>query len=184
MRNLFFLKGESCSNLLFQYPCKDTNCEYLAKRTVAIYDNASIVKPDWFKEKGAEVVVNPSDEEMKNAKIAVLMPNYELDYYDVLDYYIIHLQKLIRSMKDKHNFKHIIVVLPSKSDEFSTDLSRLAHYAVCGLIKGLGKAYARKSLYVNGIILNECNPNTFLKERILYLASDNSCNTVGQIYKL
>lgn len=184
MKNIYLLKEESCRDYLFRYPCKDANSNHLAKRIVAIYDNNNIVKAEWFVKYGAEVIVNPSDEEMSKAKIAIVMPNYGNSYYDVLDYYVQHLQKLARSMKLKHNFKHIIVVLPPKSDEYDTELPRMAHYAIYGLIKGLGKMYAQYSLFVNGIILNDENPLKYLQDRLLYLASDNSCNTVGQIFKL
>ena len=183
MRNIF-IQLDTCSNHLFKYPCKDPNGKHLEKRTVAIYGSDSVVQPGWFTEYGAEVIVNPSDEEMNKAKIAVLMPNYGQDYYEVLDYYVHHLQKLVRSMKDMHNFKHIIVVLPARSDEYSTELPRMAYYAVYGLIKGLGKTYAKNSLFINGIILNEEDPQKFLKDRVVYLSSDNSCNMVGQIFKL
>lgn len=184
MRNIYFCQVKTCSDRLFGYPCKDPNSHYLEKRMVVVYDNSSILKTDWFLEYGAEVAFNPSDEMMTNAKIAIVMPNNGHDYYEVLDYYIHLLQKLVRSMKSKHNFKHIVVVLPPKSDEYSTDYVRMAHYAVYGLIKGLGKMYAPYSLFVNGIILNGSDQLKFLKERILYLASDNSCNTVGQVFKL
>lgn len=184
MKNIYFFQNESCSDNLFKYPCKDPNSKHLEKRTVAVYDNYSIVKAEWFTELGAEVLMNPSDDDMLKAKIAVVMPNNGKAYYEVLDYYIQILQKLVRSMKSKHNFKHIIVVLPAKSDEYSTDLSRMAHYAVYGLIKGLGKMYAPFGLTVNGIILNEEEPTKFFQERVVYLASDNSCNTIGQIFKL
>lgn len=184
MKSIYFFQKDTCRDHLFEYPCKDPNSKHLGKRTVAIYDSGSVVKPEWFTEYGAEVITNPSDEDMIKAKIAVLMPNYGKDYYEVVDYYVLHLQKLVRSMKNKHNFKHIIVVLPPKSDEYSTELTRMAHYAVFGLIKGLGKIYAKNSLFVNGIILCAEDSLKFLQERLVYLASDNSCNTVGQIFKL
>lgn len=183
MRNIF-LKEESFSDSLFLYPYKDPNGSCLEKRVVAIYDKRSIIKEQWFSAKGADTMLNPSDDFMEKAKIAVIMPNYGEDYYEVLDYYIALLQKLVRSMKRKHNFKHIVVVLPPRSDEYCTDYSGIAHYAVYGLIKGLGKKYAPYGLIVNGIILNEEDPTKHLQERILYLASDNSCNTIGQIFKL
>lgn len=184
MKSIYLFQKETCLDHLFKYPCKDPNGKHLERRTVAIYDSGSVIQPEWFTEYGAEVIFNPSDDEMTKAKIAVVMPNYGKDYYEVLDYYVHHLQKLVRSMKDKHNFKHIIVVLPPKSDEYSTELPRMAHYAVYGLIKGLGKMYAQYSLFVNGIILNDEDPLKYLQDRLLYLASDNSCNTVGQIFKL
>lgn len=184
MKNFYFFKIESCSDHLFRYPCKDPNGSYLEKRTVAVYDSSSIVKAEWFTECGAEVLINPSDEDMSKAKIAIVMPNNGKGYYEVLDYYIQTLQKLVSSMKLKHNFKHIVVVLPARSDEYSTDFTRMAHYAVYGLIKGLGKMYAPFSLIVNGIILNEEEPIKYLQERVLYLVSDNSCNTIGQVFKL
>lgn len=180
----FFIQLDTCSNHLFKYPCKNPNGKHLENRTVVIYDNEFIVKAGWFREYGADTIVNPNDEEYKQAKIAVVMPNNGHDYYEVLDYYIHTLQKLVLSMKSKHNFKHLIVVLPPKSDEYSTELPKMAHYSIYGLIKGLGKMYAPYSLFVNGIILNEDDPIKNLQERILYLASDNSCNTVGQIFKL
>ncbi len=184
MRNFYLFKSESCSDNLLKYPCREPNGLFLENRTVAIFDTFDIVNPIWFSKYGADVIVNPSDEEMTKAKIAVLMPNYGKDYYEVLDYYVHHLQKLVRSMKGKHNYKHVIVVLPAGADIYSTELPSLAHYAVSGLIKGLGKLYAPFNLYVNGIILNESDTQKYLQEYILYLASDNSCNTVGQIIKL
>lgn len=185
MKKLYFFQKEFCPSQLFKYPCKDPNGKHLARRTVVVYDNYSLIPAEWFKEYGAdEVIINPSEEEMKEAKIAIVMPNNGMDYYEVLDYYFHTIQRLVCSMKLKHNFKHIIVVLPPKSDTYSTELPRMAHYAVCGLIKGLGKLYAVHSLFVNGIILNDEDPQRFLRERIVYLASDNSCNTVGQIFVL
>lgn len=185
MRVIRFIQKENCSNQLFKYPYKDPNGFFLEKRTVAIYGNNSLIDACWFKDCGAEeVLINPSYEEMTKAKVGVVMPNGGIGYYEVLDYYIITLQKMICSMKSKHNYKHIIVILPPRADEYSCELSRMAHYAVLGLIKGLGKMYAQNGLFVNGIILNNENPLKYLKERIVYLASDNSCNTVGQIFKL
>lgn len=185
MKSIYLYQKDYCPDALFKYPCKDPNGKHLERRTVAIYDKNSIIDSEWFKNCGAaDVLINPSDEEMANAKIAVVMPNDGKDYYEVLDYYIHTLQKLVRSMKSKHNFKHIIVVLPANSDEYSIELSRMAHYSVYGLIKGLGKIYAQNSLFVNGIILNQDDPLKFLQDHVVYLASDNSCNTVGQIFKL
>lgn len=184
MKKIQLISEESCHDSLFTYPCKDANSKHLDKRTVAVYDRNSIIAPSWFKEVGAEVLINPSADEMSKAKIAVVMPNNRTGYYEVLDYYIHTIQMLVRSMKSKHNFKHIVVVLPAHANEYSPDYTRMAHYAVCGLIKGLGKTYAVNNLYVNGIILNENDPLKNLKDRVIYLASDNSCNTVGQIFKL
>lgn len=184
MKKLCLFQIDTCHNQLFKYPCKDPNSNHLENRTVAIYDKSSTIREEWFTEYGAEVVSNPSDEQMTKAKIAIVMPNDGNSYYDVLDYYIPILQKLVRSMKSKHNFKHIVVVLPAKSDEYSTDYVRMAHYAVYGLIKGLGKMYAKYSLFVNGLILNDLDPMKNLKDHLIYLSSDNSCNTIGQIFKL
>lgn len=184
MKTIQLLSRESCPDSLFTYPCKDANSKHLNKRTVVIYDHNNVIDSAWFTEYGAEVMLNPNDDEMSKAKIAVVMPNNGTGYYEVLDYYIQTLQKLVRSMKNKHNFKHIVVVLPAHSEEYSTDYARMAHYAVYGLIKGLGKTYAVNNLYVNGIILNGSDPFRNLKDYLLYLASDNSCNTVGQIFKL
>lgn len=185
MKSVYLYQKEYCPDDLFKYPCKDPNGKHLERRTVVIYDNKSMIDPDWFYDCGAaDVMINPGDEEMAKAKIAVVMPNDGKDYYGVLDYYVHTLQKLVRSMKSKHNFKHIIVVLPAKSDEYSSELTRMAYYAVYGLIKGLGKMYAANRLLVNGVILDESEPLRFLRERVVYLASDNSCNTVGQVFKL
>lgn len=183
MRKIY-LKEDKWSDHLFRYPCKDPNSRQLENRTAAIFDTNNIIKPEWLSDFGAEVVMNPSDDELSKAKIAIVMPNNARDYYGVLDYYIQLLQKLVRNMKSKHNFKHIIMVLPPKSDECSTELHRMALYSVYGLVKGLGKMYAQNCLYVNGIILNSEDPAKYLQDRIVYLASDNSCNTIGQVFKL
>ena len=184
MRSVYFFYNDSCSDHLFRYPCKDPNSKHLEKRIVAIFDKSSTIRPEWFTKYGADVIVNPSDDELKKVKIVVVMPNNATGYYDILDYYVHLLQKVVRLLKTKHNYKHIIVVLPADSDEYSTELSRMAYYAVYGLVKGLGKLYAPYSLFVNGVILNRTNPTNNLEGRITYLASDNSCNTIGQIFKL
>lgn len=184
MKNIFFFKKDFCQDHLFTYPCKDSNSKYLEKQTVAIFDDSSTIQSEWFIKNGAEVLLNPSNGVMTKVKIAVVMPNKCKDYYGVLDYYIHLLQKLVNSMKSKHEFRHLIVVLPAKSDECCTEFARMAHYAIYGLIKGLGKMYAPYGLLVNGLILNEIDITKNLEEWILYLASDNSCNTVGQVFKL
>lgn len=187
MKRIDFCVKESCSDALFSYPCVDANSKHLSKRITSIYGEDRIIQNDWIKELGGTIA--ETEEEKAKAKIAIVCPNKisklgEDLYYEVLDYYIETLQFLVSNMKSKHNFKHIVVILPSKSDETSTEFDRMAYYAIYGLVKGLGKTYAQYNLYVNGIILNSLDPNLYLKERIQYLISDNSCNTVGQIFKL
>ncbi|MBQ7222294.1 MAG: hypothetical protein IJS02_02375, partial [Bacteroidales bacterium] len=101
MKNIYFIKTESYPDSLFVYPCKDSNGNHLANRTVAIFDGENTVKAEWFTGHGALTVVNPDDEEMAKAEVAVVMPNYGRSYYEVLDYYFQILQKLVRSMKEK-----------------------------------------------------------------------------------
>ena len=189
MKSFHLFHKEVCPEELLVYPCKDANIKPLVRRTASIFTSEPLVQAEWMKELGAEVFVNPSDDEVTKTKIAIVLPNEitqtdESAYYEVLDYYFLILQKLVHLMKDKHNFKHIIVLLPAHSNEFSTSYSRMAYYAIYGLIQGLGRLYAAKNLFVNGIIMNENNPQKNLKERIQYLSADNSCNTVGQVFIL
>lgn len=60
----------------------------------------------------------------------------------------------------------------------------MAYYAITGLVAGLGKMYAPRSIFVNSVILND-NLDIFLvSDWIAYLVSDNSNNIVGQNIKL
>lgn len=191
MKNIYILKVEECSESLLTYPCKDPNSLPLDSQTVVLCDKCKIIKSEWLKELGATVYVKDEldGEKVDNCSIGIITPETfmksgEEVFHEVLDFYISTIQVFIKHLKNLQNIKHLIVILPARSDEYSTEFSRMAYYAIYGLIRGLGKMYATNNLYVNGIILNEKDPLKNLKERIQYLASNNSCNTVGQIFKL
>ena len=74
---------------------------------------------------------------------------------------------MVHRMSDQPTtFNHLLFVLPPYADEYSCELDRMAYYAITGLVAGLGKMYAPRSIFVN------------------YLVSDNSNNIVGQNIKL
>ena len=78
----------------------------------------------------------------------------------------------------------IAFVLPPYADEYSCELDRMAYYAITGLVAGLGKMYAPRSIFVNSVILNDDLDIFLVSDWIAYLVSDNSNNIVGQNIKL
>ena len=188
MKN-FRIKVDGCKDSMFDYPCVDANSNYLLGKKISIITSNEIVDPSWFEGVGAMVLINPENKDTSFTNVGIVMPcsvisDNEEGYYQVMDYYIQTLQLFVHKQKTLPGFKHLIVVLPAKSDEYSTSLIRMAYYAVYGLVKGLGKMYGPYGLFVNGIILNENNPQKNLQDRLLLMASDNSCNIIGQVFKL
>ena len=92
---------------------------------------------------------------------------------------------MVHRMSDQPTtFNHLLFVLPPYADEYSCELDRMDYYDITGLVSGLGKMYAPRSIFVNSVILND-NLDIFLvSDWIAYLVSDNSNNIVGQNIKL
>ena len=134
--------------------------------------------------------MNPSRNETSFSNVGIIAPNTygqdtEDSYFDILNYYIEHLQLLIHKQKGIAGFKHILVVLPAESDKCSTKLNKMAFYSIYGLIKGLGEMYAQYGLYINGLMLpTESVVENQTNMWIRFLATDNSNNIVGQVIKI
>lgn len=183
------ISTDGCADYLFDYPCIDSNDKYLKGKKISLFTSGNDICQSWFIEKGGMVFQNPQDRDVSFTNIGIVCPNVvnhdtENDYFEILNYYVEKLQLLVHKMKGLNGFKHLIVVLPSCSNECSTSYTRMAYYAIYGLIKGLGKIYAPYGLFINGIVLNKVDKQLYLKDRVLYLSSDNSCNTVGQVFVL
>jgi len=188
MKNII-LEIEHCDNQLLQYPCVDSNDFFLIDKKISLFSNDDLIDSSWFENKGAKVNKNPSDKESSFSNIGIVCPlqnseDSEKGYYSVFDYYIKKIQLLIHKQKGTPGFKHLIIVLPSQSDECGFSYDRMAYYALSGLVKGLAKIYGENSIFINGIILNDNNNIDSLRQVILYLSSDNSNNTVGQLFKI
>jgi hypothetical protein len=190
MRNIRFFSIDRCRDDLFNYPCIDSNGLVFADKRICIFDEESLINPDIFSKAGGTVFINPSNKETSFSNVGIIAPNTrgqdtEDSYFDILNYYIEHLQLLIHKQKGLAGFKHILVVLPVESDKCSTKLNKMAFYSVYGLIKGLGEMYARYGLYINGLILPT---DTVVKNKtdiwIKFLTMDNSNNIVGQVIKI
>lgn len=181
MKNYTFFKTDYFEEKLFDYPCVDANTEYLKGNKATFIGCEGYVDISAFEKKGAQILNNHS----ADSSICVVAPPIvtkedEAAYYDILDYYVLTIQKAVNNMLNRDGFNHLVVLLPCESDKTSTDLKRMAYYAVFGLVKGLALRYAPKGLFVNGIVMSE-KPNVEqITEWALYLSSNNSNNTVGQ----
>lgn len=189
MKNIHFITTDGCNDKLFNYPCVNSNSQFLQGKKVCVFDNYDIVEESWFTDLGGMFFLNPSNDDISFANIGVIAPvipseDSEEGYYEIIDYYVEKLQLLIHKQKGSGGFNHILVLLPSHSDECSTSLCRMAYYAIYGLIKGLGETNAKYGIFINGIILGEDNNQDLLKQWTIFLCSDNTNNIVGQIIKL
>lgn len=189
MKNIHFITIDGCNDMLFNYPYIDSNSRYLQGKTICAFDNNQIIKESWFTELGGAIYTNPLNDETSFADVGIITPvmpseDSEEGYYEIIDYYVEKLQLLIHRQKSSDVFNHILVILPSHSDECSTSLRRMAYYAIYGLIKGLGETNAQYGVFINGIILGEDNNQDLLKQWTTFLCSDNANNIIGQIIKL
>lgn len=191
MRIFRFFQINTVKDKLFEYPCVDSNSAFLSGKKVCLFNATDFVNVEKFIDLGAEVVINPSYEQLIKVRCAVLsFPrlNNQDDgrdlYYEILDYYIHNLKHLIYKMQNSEGFSHLLVVLPKYSNQYCSTLRGMAYYAIYGLIKGLGKVYAPQGVFVNGILYDEMTEKSLLNEWITYILSDNANNIVGQIIEV
>ena len=165
------LNVENYNEHLFHYPCINPIGKYLENKIVwVLNDNESNTKYlRSIVEAGAKIE-NILEIDLLcsvfTPEIAIVFPPKQLtdnvpsgdtqeEYYRIMEHYI-----------------HFC------------ELDRMAYYAITGLVAGLGKMYAPRSIFVNSVILND-NLDIFLvSDWIAYLVSDNSNNIVGQNIKL
>ena len=195
------LNVENYNELLFHYPCINPIGKYLENKIVwVLNDNESNTKYlRSIVEAGAKIE-NILEIDLLcsvfTPEIAIVFPPKQLtdnvpsgdtqeEYYRIMEHYIHFSQMMVHRMSDQPTtFNHLLFVLPPYADEYSCELDRMAYYAITGLVAGLGKMYAPRSIFVNSVILND-NLDIFLvSDWIAYLVSDNSNNIVGQNIKL
>ena len=186
MKNFKFYQKEVVNDKLFEYPCVDSNGKYLDGRKTLLFNSVGYIDASKLEELGAEVYIDPNNDEMSFPRIGVIAPvetkeTNEKAYYHILDYYIHTLQTIIHKMGASKGYNHIVVLLPSGANQCHSDLEGMAYYAVYGLIQGLGAMYAPIGIFINGIVLSETNNVKLTTDWIAFLASDNACNMVGQV---
>ena len=159
------LNVENYNEHLFHYPCINPIGKYLENKIVWVL-NDNVFPP-------------------KQLTDNVPSGDTQEEYYRIMEHYIHFSQMMVHRMSDQPTtFNHLLFVLPPYADEYSCELDRMAYYAITGLVAGLGKMYAPRSIFVNSVILND-NLDIFLvSDWIAYLVSDNSNNIVGQNIKL
>ena len=189
MKSIRLYVKDSCSDKMFEYPCFNSNTNFLGGKKVSVFGDNCEGIVDYLKLYNAVVTLNPSNKETSFSQIGIVLPkgaadNTEEGYYQILDYYVETLQLLIHEQSGVDEFTHIVVVLPPHSDEIGISFIKMAYYAVYGLIKGLGEINAPRRVFINGIILNEETNESILKDWIRLLSSNNSNNIIGQVIKL
>lgn len=178
-----------CSDKMFEYPCFNSNTNFLDGKKISVFGNNSEDIVAYLKRNNANVTSNPSNKDTSFSQIGIVLPqkvteDTEIGYYKILDYYVETLQLLIHKLTGVGEFTHIVVLLPPHSDEIGTTFLQMAYYAVYGLVKGLGEINAPRRVFINGIIPSENTEKDILYKWICLLSSNNSNNIVGQVIKL
>jgi NAD(P)-dependent dehydrogenase (short-subunit alcohol dehydrogenase family) len=76
---------------------------------------------------------------------------------------------------------NIVFVLPPNAVTPSVEYYRMGVFAVIGLIKGLALQYAPQGIVINGIVLGEQKMYQAIAEWVIFLASGNSRNIIGEL---
>ena len=189
------LETQTFLDTLFEYPMVDPNTDYLRGKTIAVItDDIDKWSPclESIRAKGSTLISASQDDNEKKIYGGIIFPptindyaNSTDAYYKILEHYIFNAQYLIKRMNNnRESFKHVLIVLPAHSDEYSTELDGMAYYAVYGLVKGLGELYGPNAIFVNGLMLNESDSFEMASEWASFLISTNANNIIGEIIKI
>ncbi len=189
MNNYRLYVKDACSDKMFEYPCFNSNTNFLEGKKVSVFGDECEDIVSYLKRLNANVTLNPSNKETSFSQIGLVFPKIvnedtDVGYYQTLDYYVETLQLLIHKLSGIDEFTHIVVILPFHSDEIGSNLLQMANYAVGGLVKGLGEINAPRHVFINGIIPSESTRKEMLNNWVRFLSSNNSNNIVGQLFKL
>ena len=189
MKNYSLYIRDICSDKMFEYPCFNSNINFLKGKKVSVFGDNYDCIVDFFKSYEASVTPNPDNKGTSFTQIGVVLPkniseDTEQGYYQILDYYVETLQLLIHKMTGVDEFTHIVVILPYHADEIGSSFIQMANYAVYGLVKGLGELNAPRRIFINGIIPSENTTKESLNNWVRFLSSNNANNVVGQVIKL
>jgi hypothetical protein len=201
MKEYTFIKKDSYNELLFRYPCvspvgkymegssvwvlndNELNNRYLVDAITSGIKTKTLHKMEYIHNEPtpqAAIIFPPSCKEQEDPKCY-----YEEEYYRIMNHYIHFTQMMVHKMSGVGNeFHHLLFVLPPNANQYSAKLRGMAYYALNGLVEGLGKMYAPKGIFVNGLILNNEVDEQLTSEWITFLISNNSNNIVGQNIKL
>jgi hypothetical protein len=194
MKKVYDIKGtfRDYPDSLFNYPCVDPNTTFLTDKNVYIFENNTtgfghnlVVM---CKDKGARIC------DSLNCDIDILVINTPFlkttetiqtgeAYFDVLFHYIKPVQQVLPVMLKKKWGQIVFVLLPEALVP-SVEYTGNAAFAVGGIVQGLALEYARKGIVVNGVVLGESPDFDVAAEWILFLASGNARNIVGEIIDL
>jgi hypothetical protein len=175
---------------LFSYPCVDPNTPFLKGKNVMVFQDKSNLLGEQIKRhctvRGAYI----SDTLNENIDILVInvpfikhddKENDKEKYYEVLFHYIKPAQKAIPFLIGGG---HIVFVLPSYAMIPSVNYDQIAAFAVVGLIKGLAMKYASAGIVINGIVLGDNEDYDAIAEWVVFLASGNAKNIIGELIVL
>jgi hypothetical protein len=175
---------------LFDYPCVDPNGAVLLGKKIHIVDDGAIPMQriaESCKAKGAELHTTfnkESDVLIINSPSMAQTENINEDaYFDILFHYIRPVRKVLPYMLDK-NRGNIIFILTAKALTPSVEYSRIAEFTAAGLLKGLAQQYAGKGIVINGVAMNEKTDRDIAAKWVVFLASGNARNIVGEIIDL
>ena len=74
MKNYRLFSREICSDKMFEYPLYNPNYNFLDGEKICIIGSDTYDLSFFFKSYGAVVLINPSNSEVINSKIGILLP--------------------------------------------------------------------------------------------------------------
>jgi hypothetical protein len=174
---------------LFDYPCVDPNLPFLLGKKIFIVDNGTVSAQkitESCKAKGAEINTSIKESDVliiTSPPVAQTENTTEEAYFDILFHYIRPVGKVLPYMLNK-NRGNIIFILTAKALTPSVEYSGIAEFAAAGLLKALAQEYADKGIVINGIAIDEKTEHGIAADWVVFLASGNARNIVGEIIDL
>jgi NAD(P)-dependent dehydrogenase (short-subunit alcohol dehydrogenase family) len=177
---------------LFSYPCVDPNSAFLQDKNVVIFGNTCSALEEQLikkcKAKGAALCDDLNDDTDILIINAPFGKNDELSqteelYFDTLFHYIKPSQKAITSML-KRKCGQIVFVLPPHATIPSVEYTSMAAFAIVGLTKGLALKFAPNGIVINGLVLGDSEDYETIADWVVFLASGNARNIVGELIVL
>jgi hypothetical protein len=174
---------------LFSYPCVDPNTPFLKDKNVTVFQGENNALGKRIERNCAArgaYISNALNETTDILIINTPLVKYEEEhnttekYYDILFHYIKPAQRAIPFMRKKRR-GHIVFVLPPHATVPSVEYGQIAAFAAAGLAKGLAMRYAPAGIVINGIVLGDSEDYDAIAEWIVFLASGNAGNIIGEL---
>jgi hypothetical protein len=178
---------------LYDYPCINPNTIFLRNKNVCVVGGKTTGLAEKIIKKCGEKGADTSNSLNEHADILVIIPppvlaahennQTEETYFNVLFHYIKPVQYILPSMLEKQ-YGQIVFILPGQAVTPSVDYAGTAAFACGGIARGLALEYAEKGIVVNGLVVNEHIDFDVITDWVVFLASGNARNIVGELIDL